>query len=669
VIPGILAVGVILYLGSRRLRLTLLAALLALLVSDIGSEKVIKNFFGELRPYVTLDQVHVFRGGDWMTYQHEWYALDSRKSHAFPSSHAANATAFAVVLGMQAPATLCVTVPLALLVGFSRVYTGHHYPDDVLGGWIWGALCGFVMVLLVRRAAARWLGPDRESAWNPPREHRIFLWVLGGWTAFNFLFLYLNLFGLAADEAQYWDWSRHLALGYYSKPPMIAYVMHLLTSAGGSQAWALRSGAVILTSGAIALVHALTLRITKNEKAALLAGLAALAAPSTWAGSLLMTIDPLLAFFWALAMYAFYRAVNGDKWMWLLLGLALGLGMLSKYTMGLLYVSFGLYLILVDRRWWRTPWPYAALLISVLCLTGVVYWNWANDWVSIRHTAAIGEPEKHSIGRSLSSIGTFWGGQAGVVSPILFGFLLWAMWVCLRRFRANRDAAFLFLCFIVLFGFYALLGFERDVNVNWPVCAYLAAAVGFGWIWTERARGRAMRRLLTAGLILGCVIGLFARSTEFFYLAHLPLPSRIDPTSKLYGGPELGAALSKYVKDAKSGPFIFADRYQNTAYAAFYTKGHPRAYCMNTGSRRYNQYDLWGGWEALKGRDGILVVGGDAVKANLYIAGLTAAKAFDRGEVLETVDVFRGNKRISQYTLVRMHNYSGLTMQPEKESY
>jgi len=85
-----------------------------------------------------------------------FFGLSSAETYSFPSGHAFVATVFYVLLAdvlstfarsprqrMGIGATTVVTV---LLIGFSRVYLGYHYPSDVLGGWtcavVWLALCG-----------------------------------------------------------------------------------------------------------------------------------------------------------------------------------------------------------------------------------------------------------------------------------------------------------------------------------------------------------------------------------------------------------------------------------------------------------------------------------------------------------------------------------------------
>ncbi len=684
IIPGVVLWGLLLYFGKRRARIGAVALLLALAWTNFSSEKIVKNAFREPRPYSTIDQVHLYRSDAWTVYDSSQYASDPRKSNSFPSSHAANAAAIATVLAFISLRSLWATVPLALLAGFFRIYTGNHYPLDVLAGFVWGVLCGAVVAGLCFTIARKALGEPEPPAPSLPmaRERKQFLWILGIWTVLNFSFVCINHFNLAGDEAQYWDWSRRLALGYYSKPPMIAYIIRLLTKAGGHSEWAIRSGAVLFSSGAIALTYAMTLRLftpghPKAERTALLAACATIAMPFTWAGSVLLTIDPPIVFFWALAMYAFHRAVNGEPAMWWLVGLALGLGMLTKYTILVLVIAFALYLATVDRKPLKTFGPYGAVLLMLLCMSGVLYWNATHDWVSVRHTASIGAGSAKTFLKTVRHVFEYFGAQAGLVSPILFGFFAWAMVVCSRRFRENRDAAYLFLCTMVLFGFYAAVAFTRPPQANWPVCSYVAAAPAFAWIWTERIRGPRLRKLLVAGVILGCAVGMLTRSTNILYviadrsvdasshpdrihLGSMSIDPDRDPTNKLLGGREIGVALAKYVgHDRAHDPFIFSNRYQLTAWAGFYTPGHPRALYANP-EDRFNQYDLWSGWEQLKGRDGIFVTGGDPSKSKIFLDRMVQGGFFDRAEVIETVPVYRGKTCIKTFTLSRLYNYSGM---------
>ena len=162
-IPGIIVLMLLLYFGKRHARICVLALALALLLSDSGSEKALKNIFGELRPYAQLEEVNVHRGGKWLVYDPQWYPFDRRQSFAFPSSHAANMAAVAVVLFFLNRRTLWATLPLALAVGFSRVYTGNHFPLDVIGGYAWGACSALIMVKASRWIVKRIWGEEDSS--------------------------------------------------------------------------------------------------------------------------------------------------------------------------------------------------------------------------------------------------------------------------------------------------------------------------------------------------------------------------------------------------------------------------------------------------------------------------------------------------------------------------
>ena len=68
------------------------------------------------------------------------------------------------------------------------------------------------------------------------------------------VFLTLSPLNLYADEAQYWRWGETLDWGYYSKPPMIAWVIHAVTALFGNDEWAVRLSAPFLhTIGAVFL--------------------------------------------------------------------------------------------------------------------------------------------------------------------------------------------------------------------------------------------------------------------------------------------------------------------------------------------------------------------------------------------------------------------------------
>src|SRR4030042_240574 len=184
----------------------------------------------------------------------------------------------------------------------------------------------------------------RKTIMTQKGYERLF-WVLAlGLFLFHLLYIWLTPFDLAPDEAYYWDWSRNLALGYYSKPPLVAWVIALFTRLGGDHPFFVRVGAVLFSLGSSLCLFYLG-KALFNSKVGWWAFAIANAAPGLAVGSVIMTTDPHLIFFWGLTIFLLHRALSGEeKRYWYMAGVRLGLGLLSKYTIFALIPSLFFYL-------------------------------------------------------------------------------------------------------------------------------------------------------------------------------------------------------------------------------------------------------------------------------------------------------------------------------------
>src|SRR6516164_1984392 len=260
--------------------------------------------------------------------------------------------------------------------------------------------------------------------WLPSlRSHTAAMLVgVGAITMFRLLWLALQPADLFPDEAQYWVWSQHLALGYFSKPPLVAWLIAFTTGLFGDSEFAVRLSAPLLHAGAAVFVYGIGARLY-GRRVGFWSALTYASLPGVSVSAFIISTDAPLMLFWAASLYAFVRAREEHGWgWWLAVGLAAGLGLLAKYAMAYWLLS-ALCFVLVfpaERRHLRPL--LAAAGVALLLYSPNFWWNWSNGFVSYLHTR-----DNAALSGRLFHPGAFiefLGAQFGVFGPLLFAGLL-----------------------------------------------------------------------------------------------------------------------------------------------------------------------------------------------------------------------------------------------------
>lgn len=251
--------------------------------------------------------------------------------------------------------------------------------------------------------------------------------------------LYLGVPELLFEEAYYWNYAKHLDIGYLDHPVMVAWIIRLFIALMGNTEFAVRAGAFLCW-----LVTAwFSYRLTRDVlgRAAAYRALALVAVlPVYFFFGLFMSPDAPLTACWAAAIYFMHRIVVREEpraWLWL--GVAIGLGMISKYTVVLLGTAIVLF-VLIDRpsrKWLTRPEPYVAALIALVLFSPVIVWNWQQDWASFTF-----QSQDRLASKSSFSLPRFAGNVFGLLTPT--GVLsVIALLVCRRQIAAGfaRSAA------------------------------------------------------------------------------------------------------------------------------------------------------------------------------------------------------------------------------------
>jgi 4-amino-4-deoxy-L-arabinose transferase-like glycosyltransferase len=335
-----------------------------------------------------------------------------------------------------------------------------------------------------------------------------FLFVLVALTAARIYALFLDPIGLYFDEAQYWMWSRSFEWGYFTKPPLIAWVIGATTGLTGSDAeWAVRLGAPIAHAIAATAMY-LTGRSMFGAWAGFWAGFGWLMLPGVWFSSAIISTDALLLPLWCIALFSMWRLVNTRSWWWAIaLGLAVGVGIQAKYAMLYFFVCTAL------AAFWLEPVRMAlakgrglfATLIALIVIAPNIVWNAQNEFVTAAHTAENANFDSPQL-FNVSELAEFIFGQAGVIGPFLFVLIIWALWRSWRRSDGlSTEDKFLIAYILPPFIFISIIAFVSRANANWAAVAYPAIVLLITGALFSSVKGR---RTLAAATLTNLALGV-----------------------------------------------------------------------------------------------------------------------------------------------------------------
>ncbi len=629
-LPAIVGAPFLLWRGPARLRACLIFAVMAVILGEALLVAPLKRAIDRPRPADVIPETRMLVGPG--------------KARAMPSGHAANAFAVAAICLWFYRRRALAVLPVAAAIGYSRVYTGAHFPSDVLAGAALGIGWALVTLWMADRLWT-WFGQRWWPLWYqrlPSLRHPCPVSpapcsadqdteLRSHWLRLSYLLIALLLLvrwgylasgriELSEDEAYQWVWSKHLDLSYYSKPPMIAYAQFLGTTLWGDTEFGVRFFSPLIA----ATVSVLMLRFfARNAHPKLGFWLLAVstASPLLAAGSILMTIDPLSVLFWTAALVTGWNALHQDRiapWAWT--GLWLGLGFLSKYVALLQWFSFALFLVLWPpaRQQLRRPGPYLALAINLLFFLPVLIWNLQHDWIGLTHVGERGGLHR-AWQPTLRYLGDFVGSQIGLLNPVFFVGLLAAMvgfWRCpekrpLPLYLFSMGAPLLLLCL--------LFTLRSRVHPNWIAPAVIPLYALMILYWSDRhRRGVALvGPWLATGFTLGLTLVLLLHETDNIRsLSGKSLPVQWDPLRRVRGweATARSVALARDALLAEGKPvFIIADHYGIAGLISFYlpeakaaVNSDPLVFCL-AADRPKNQFHLWPGYEPRSGQNALFI--------------------------------------------------------------
>ena len=400
-----------------------------------------------------------------------------------------------------------------------------------------------------------------------------------------------NATDLFFDEAQYWSWSTEPAFGYYSKPPLIAWLIRLSTDACGLSEFCVRLPSPLLHAATAFAIYGAAARLY-DARTAFWAALAYATLPGVSFSAGLISTDVPLLLAWALALWAYVALGQGHSWLPALgLGLAIGIGLNAKYAMAYFFLCIAVDMVatpgrrhlLNDVRLWL------GIALGLALIAPNLIWNAGNGFATFSHTADNAK-WTGSLVHPVKAL-EFLASQFGVFGPILFASL---GVIVVRAWKQGvPDADRLLLAFALpVLCLVTVQAFLSRAHANWAAVSYVAAVIlvvatmvrdlSWGWLRASLA--------LHVALLLGFAA---ANATA----GSVSLPAVGDPFARTLGWKDVAQETERFVAEARQAgkPFeaVITDERALSAELLYYMRQEPTpVLAWRAGSRPTDHYEM-----------------------------------------------------------------------------
>ena len=421
--------------------------------------------------------------------------------------------------------------------------------------------------------------------------------------------IYILFIPITPQEAYYWYYSQNLDWSYFDHPPMAAYSIWFGTSIFGNNIFGVKVMSVIWYMLTNLLLYKTTLRYSEvslpNQNKNTIAFLSVILFNLTlFAHIYAITIvpDTPLIFFWLLVVYSIQeRIFTGNKNWWLLTGVGLGFGLVSKYTAVAIIGAIFFYFLFSSkhRKELLSPYPYIAIIIGFLIFAPVIYWNYERGWASFLFQSA----ERAGTVRSLriTYIVQLLGSQLFMLTPLLFVYLFKGYSGIARYWSVNKKLHIYFWSSIVIIAGFTLVSLTSLVKMNWLLPGYLPLLVIIAVLFKNKFLHQT--KLIKFGIWTSLI--LVVAGHLIMVIPNIPLGN-----GNTWSGWENSANKIYEMQQEHGGNekvFVFSNGYKGASLLKFYLPDQQNTNAENIYGKRALQFDYWGIHKNLIGKDAIYV--------------------------------------------------------------
>jgi hypothetical protein len=318
-------------------------------------------------------------------------------------------------------------------------------------------------------------------------------------------------YGLHRDELQFLTDARHLDWGFVPYPPFTPFVERISLEIFGMSLVGLRLFSVIAQAAAVAVTGFITWELGGGRLAQGTAAFAVALSPLPLFEGTEFQYSTFDYLWWVLIAYFVIRMLKTDDPRWCLaIGVTIGVGFMTKYTMGFYVAGIVGGLVLTRaRRFLASGWFWAGIALAlVICLPNLV-WQARHDWISLHFLQHI---HKRDVGQGRSN-GFLWG-QFRICTNLCSAPLWIAGLIFFFRDRRYRMLGWMYVIPLALF----MVGKGRDYYLApvYPMLMAMGAVAGERWVaglsrlWRGVVEGLLFTGIAAYGVLLGLIIIPFA---------------------------------------------------------------------------------------------------------------------------------------------------------------
>lgn len=476
------------------------------------------------------------------------------------------------------------------------------------------------------------------------------------------------------DEVYYRLYALYPDLSHFDHPPMVGYVIQLFSlNLYFDNEFFIRLSSVLFGVINTILIFSIA-KLINGERAGLFAALLYNASIYCFiiAGVFILPDTPQLLF-WLLSLYfmlellpksAFFK---DDHMKMLMLGIFIGLGMISKYTSVFLWFAVGAYIIFFNRKWLRQWSFYVSTIISLIIFLPVIIWNVQNDFISFTFQGGRVSPQETAI--NISSFLREFFGQVFYNNPVNVVLIVISLFAIRKSagFIEKENKRILLLSSFPLILTFLLFSLFRGTLPHWTGPAYLALIVFASAYWSEKLTQKKavfpitmqipawfLVLILTLG-ILQIRFGILFTDTSDDITRY----GKKDVTLDMYGWREAGEKFAEFfMEESKAGQkeeFIISHRWFPAANIDYYIAGPNHIKVLGLGDLESIHKYAWinnyrGGFS--KGMNSYYITHSRDFKDPQIYYG----DNFEKITALDTLPIKRGNKTAQYFFIYRLEN-------------